>query len=61
MVDNFSDIFSDAGSDHEDSVIRKIPDKTVRPFSDYSKNDSSDDGNNDIKNLGGGEHVGENR
>jgi hypothetical protein len=67
MTDHFCDvpnIFSDSGSNRnyesKDSVITRSPNKTACPLSDYSESDSSDDDNNDIKNLVG-EYTGQNR
>ena len=51
MANNFSDIFTDTGSESEGSVIRKRQNKAVGPFSDVSESDSSDD-KNYIQNLG---------
>ena len=44
----FSDSGSDSDSDSEESVVRRRPNKTVSPFSDYSESDNSDDDNNKI-------------
>ena len=43
MADNFSDTASDS-----DSAIRRRPNKTVQPFSDYNESESSHDGSNDL-------------
>ena len=59
MADNFSDvsdisIYSGSDSDfvNETCVVRRKPNKTVNPVSNYVERDSSDDDNNDIYNLG---------
>ena len=56
MANNFSDVsefFSGSGFNSNNSVIRRMQNKIVHPFSDYSESDSSDDDKDDIQNLGG--------
>ena len=47
VADNFSDIFSDSGSDSDNSVIRTKPSKTLFPFQ-IIVSDSHDERTNDI-------------